>query len=66
MATEKSNSIKKIFKNRFILGLITGFVISKVVSSLFLGIVLLVVLSLAWYGASRRKNKTDDEPVDIE
>jgi|GEM_PF-6736374 len=63
MASEKNSTLRKLFSNKFILGLLTGFAIGMATKNLIVGIALVVVLTLAWYSAAKKKNEEVEEEV---
>ena len=63
MESDDRPNLKKLASNKFVLGMITGFLIATITKKLFVGIVLLVVIGLVWYGASRKKKDPVEEEV---
>lgn len=62
MEPENTSKLRKLFSNKFVLGLFAGVGIGLFVKNTFVALALIVVLSLVWYGASRKK----DEPIEEE
>lgn len=60
---ENTSKLRKLFSNKFALGLIAGFGIGIFVKNTFVAIVLLAVLCLAWYSASKKKEEAIEEEV---
>ena len=63
MEPEKKSTLQKLFSNKFVLGMITGFAIGMATKNLVVALALMVVLGLAWYGASKRKKEEMEEEV---
>ena len=63
METERKLNLKKLLSNKFVLGLITGFAIGMATKNLAVGIALMVVLSLAWYSASKKTKEPVEDQV---
>lgn len=63
MASEKNGTLQKLFSNKFILGMLTGFAIGMATKNLIVGIALVVVLTLAWYSAAKKKKEEAEEVV---
>ena len=51
---------KRLMKSKFLLGLLLGFGVGLIVDHILVGIVLILLLSLAWYAINRNKKKESE------
>ena len=59
MESTNTSKLRKLVSNKFVLGVITGFAIGMVTNNTVVAIALIVVVSLAWYSASRKKKEEE-------